>query len=395
MKILHVIPSCDPRAGGPIEGLKRIATEVSTFGHTIDVVCLDAAAPGADDGPFNQVIRLGRGVGKYGLRLQLMSWLSAHVSNYDVVVINGLWQFHSAAAYLALRKISGRYFVFAHGMLDPWFRKAYPLKHIKKLCYWLLMERHVVNRAAGLIFTSESERTSAKKSFPLYHPKEFVTAYGTGNPPFDIGEDSKTVGKKIILFLGRIHEKKGCDLLIEAFAALGALRSGYTLVIAGPADDARLKALQKQAKALGVDQEISWPGLVTGAEKWRLLHLAEVFCLPSHQENFGIAVAEALACGTPVIISDKVNIWEEIKQDGAGLVCDDTAKATGVALQRWVSLDDRRRLEMRTAARSCFENRFHISRVARSYLEILGLAPTSQGKIAAVQQESVRERASP
>jgi glycosyltransferase involved in cell wall biosynthesis len=382
MKILHVIRSCDPRGGGPIEALKRLAAEVVTHGHAIDVVCLDAPASGADDGPFNRVIRLGRGMGKYGLSMQLLGWLRLHVAAYDVVVVNGLWQFHSAAAYLVLRKTGGRYFVFAHGMLDPWFRKAYPLKHIKKLCYWLLMERHVVNRADGLIFTSESERVSARQSFPLYQPKERVTAYGTANPPLDVDGGSRAADKKVILFLGRLHEKKGCDLLIEAFAQLGPARSDYHLVIAGPADDAYLKTLRKQARELGVDEEISWPGLVTGADKWRLLRSAEVFCLPSHQENFGVAVAEALACGTPVIISNKVNIWEEVEADGAGLVCEDTAAGTHASLRRWISLSRQQRLEMGAAARECFDRRFHISRAARSYLSILASARESQEHVA-------------
>ncbi|MFN6996501.1 MAG: glycosyltransferase, partial [Aquincola tertiaricarbonis] len=114
-----------------------------------------------------------------------------------------------------------------------------------------------------------------------------------------------------------------------------------------------------------------WPGMLQGDLKWGAFHAAEAFVLPSHQENFGIAVAEALGCGVPVLISDKVNIWREIEADGAGLVAPDTAEGTAQLLQRWLALSSAERAAMRDRARGCFAQRFTVEAMADSLLSVL------------------------
>jgi len=229
-----------------------------------------------------------------------------------------------------------------------------------------------------IVFTSETERVLARTSFPLYRANEAVTVYGTAPPP--IAEPGRhlpdtrnsTDSRKIILFLGRIHEKKGCDLLVSAFAALGALRSEYRLIIAGPDESGLVERLRADAVRLGIDQDITWPGMVTGRDKWNLMYSADVFCLPSHQENFGIAVAEALGCGVPVLITDKVNIWREIVEYGAGYAASDTVEGVTEVLRNWVNATDATKQLMRERALACFNEKFHIEQVALSYLRIVG-----------------------
>ena len=116
--------------------------------------------------------------------------------------------------------------------------------------------------------------------------------------------------------------------------------------------------------------------MLTGDAKWGAFRAAEAFVLPSHQENFGIAVSEALACGTPVLISDQVNIWREVTGDGAGLAEPDTADGTLHLLTRWRALDDGARARMREAARQTFQERFEIGAVARSLVAVLQESPT-------------------
>ena len=384
MRILHAIPSCLPSAGGPIEALRRIAAQVASGGHVVDVVCLDDEGGAENDAPFGRVVKLGGGLGTYGLNLRLLGWLRAHVTDYDAVVVNGLWQFHGLAVWLASRGGRVPYYIFTHGMLDPWFRTAYPVKHLKKLCYWMLAERHVVNGARGVIFTSEAERKLARCSFPCYRPTEYVTVYGTADPLADPDFVAHEPSPGLIVFLGRIHEKKGCDLLLRAFAALGERRTGYRLMIAGPCDSSLKRRLAQLANDLGISDAIEWPGLLVGRAKWDLLRSAEIFCMPSHQENFGVAIAEALACGTPVLITNKVNIWEEIEADSAGLVADDTVDGVSALLRDWIGLDAAGRAGMRAAARRCFERRFHINRVATSYLDIL--FPSVNGAVVSTTQ---------
>ncbi len=155
--------------------------------------------------------------------------------------------------------------------------------------------------------------------------------------------------KRLLLFLGRLHEKKGCDLLIDAFAAVSRENPALHLVLAGPDAGGMQAALSRRAAALGLSA-ITWTGMLRGDAKWGAFRAAEAFVLPSHQENFGIAVTEALACGVPVLISKRVNIWREIEQDNAGLVDDDTAAGTQRLLRRWLALAPAERSAMATRA---------------------------------------------
>jgi glycosyltransferase involved in cell wall biosynthesis len=178
--------------------------------------------------------------------------------------------------------------------------------------------------------------------------------------------------------LGRLHEKKGCDLLLKAFHKLVSGNSDFAadstrahLVIAGPDQTGWLSKLQALAASLGIKDRVTWPGMLTGDLKTGALWAAEIFALPSHQENFGIAVVEALACGVPVLISNKVNIWWEIEQDQAGLVENDDETGAFNLLRRWFSLSADNRQVYRAQARCCFVNRFEIRRAARSLIALL------------------------
>ena len=178
-------------------------------------------------------------------------------------------------------------------------------------------------------------------------------------------------GKKLMLFMGRIHPKKGCDLLLDAFAKTLADDPQWCLVIAGPDQVGWQAKLRQRGERLGIASRVTWMGMVRGAMKWGALRAAEVFVLPSHQENFGIVVAEALAAGTPVLISNKVNIWREIQADGAGIVAADTLAGTCELLQTYLGIGEEKRLNMRQCARKCFEERFEIERAAANLQSIL------------------------
>ena len=144
-------------------------------------------------------------------------------------------------------------------------------------------------------------------------------------------------------------------------------------VIAGPcASEEYLLHLKKLAAAATKDDgSITFTGMLTGNRKWGALSAAEAFVLPSHQENFGIAVVEALACGTPVLISNKVNIWREIEADSAGYVENDDLAGTTALLKRWVATEPRVRMAMKENAKDCFVRRFEIERATDSLLEVL------------------------
>jgi glycosyltransferase involved in cell wall biosynthesis len=131
------------------------------------------------------------------------------------------------------------------------------------------------------------------------------------------------------------------------------------------------KKLRHRAEQLGIVSRITWTGMIRGAMKWGALRAAEVFVLPSHQENFGVVVAEALAASTPALISDKVNIWREIQADGAGIVAEDTLSGTCEFFRFYLDLPGQTKLAMRQLARQCFEQRFEIKKTAGTLHEVL------------------------
>ncbi len=380
MRILRIISSIDPLGGGPMEGARRIDAALAERGVRVEVACLDAP----DAGEFlhsypAKVHALGPAKWGYGYTPALVPWLKANRTRFDAVIVNGLWQYHGFAAWRALAGTDTPYFVFTHGMLDPWFKREYPLKHLKKWLYWPWADYRVLRDASAVLFTSEEERLLARQSFWLYRCNEVVTSYGTAAPP-DNGDELSALflkkyphlqHKRILLFLGRIHEKKGCDLLIAAFAQLANQESALRLVIAGPDQTGWQSDLQQQAKHLGVVDRITWPGMLQGDEKWGAYYAAEVFCLPSHQENFGIVVAEAMGCGKSVLTSNKVNIWREIESDRAGIVRDDDLGGTISGLQTWFDMSEVERRSMESAALKCFNKRFEIDRVAEDLLKVI------------------------
>ncbi len=176
--------------------------------------------------------------------------------------------------------------------------------------------------------------------------------------------------QSLLLFLGRIHEKKGCEELIRAFAEIE--NSSLHLVFVGPcANDGYLRRLKRLMNELDRERSITFCGMLTGNLKWGAFAAAEAFILPSHQENFGIAVVEALACGTPVLISNKINIWREIIQDGCGFAEEDDVAGTRQLIERWLATPFPKRREMAASARLCFANRFEINRAVDSMLRVL------------------------
>jgi glycosyltransferase involved in cell wall biosynthesis len=178
-------------------------------------------------------------------------------------------------------------------------------------------------------------------------------------------------GRRILLFLSRIHVKKGCDLLVHAFAQVAAREPSLHLVIAGPDQTGWLAALQALAAERGVADRITWPGMLRNEMKWGAFYSAEAFVLPSHQENFGIAVAEALGCGLPALISDKVNIWREVQTSRAGLVAPDTRDGTLSLLERWLSLTVAERSLMGKSARELYMRRFTVDAMANGLLDVV------------------------
>ena len=228
MRLLHVVHTLNPDRGGPSESVRMFVRAHQRAGNEVEVATLDA--PAAEPGSYEALVHCpvhpcGPGKTNYGFSPLLDKWLEANRERFDGVIVNGVWQYHGVAAR---RVLAGHkpYVVFAHGMLDPYFRNRYPLKHLKKLVYWTLHEHRNLNSAQAVCFTSEEEMRIAGEGFPCRHFRRVVVPYGSMGPSGDPNALKAAFltgfpalsGRRYLLFLGRIHPKKGCDLLIEAFA---------------------------------------------------------------------------------------------------------------------------------------------------------------------------------
>jgi glycosyltransferase involved in cell wall biosynthesis len=394
MRVLHVISSVRAAGGGPVEAVRTLSAVHQHAGHTVEVASLDDPDdPEVRSFPVT-THALGPGRGAYAYAPHFVPWMQQSHGNYDAVIVHGLWQYHSFGTWRALARSSTPYYVFPHGMLDPWFKRSFPLKHLKKWLYWPWADYRVLRDARAVLFTCEEERQLAADTFTLYRAKAVVVGLGTLAPPdadgsYFLGRFPQLRGCRILLFMGRLHPKKGCDLLMEAFAATLAADPEWRLVFAGPDELGWQGELVARLKELAIADRVIWTGMLRGVEKWAALHAAEVFALPSHQENFGIAVAEALACRVPVLISRAVNIWREIDGATAGLVAPDTLVGTTDLLRRWQALADSEREAMRQNARACFVQNFSIEQSAARLMDLL-----EENQPARPAVDSTAERAS-
>ena len=297
-------------------------------------------------------------------------------------MIHGLWRYTSAGVWRGLRGHKVPYFVFAHGMLDPYFKRAYPRKHLQKAACWLAAERRVLRDAKAVLFTCAEERLRARRTFWPYSCRERVVGLGIARPEGDLAAQKREfyalfpqlAGKRLALFLARLHPKKGCDLLIRAFACVTSKDPLLRLVMAGPDECGWRAELERLVARLGVGNRVIWTGPLYGSVKQGALGAAEVLALPSHTENFGISVVEAMACGVPVLVSNQVNIWREIESDGAGLAATpDVAGITGL-FERWLATPAPARLRMRTNAARSFARRYELENFARGFIECIRTA---------------------
>jgi glycosyltransferase involved in cell wall biosynthesis len=396
LKILHIISGASPESGGPIQGIRNYEETLSNLGVDKDLVCFNnpEAIKGWGFPSTLNVIGLGESKTGWQYNKALVPWLEANATKYDSIIMNGMWTYHTYAAVKVINKLRRKdlsvpkVYLMPHGMLDPWFQKdkTRRLKAIRNYFYWHLIEKKVVNSVDGLLFTCQEELLLARNTFPGYNPKkEFNIGYGIVAPPkassmtidgfyeqFNISKE-----KAYLLFLSRIHPKKGLDLLLEAYVDLlsksKAIEEIPQLIIAGSGMDTDFgkQLLQYVATHPILQDKVQFVGHIGGDLKWGAIHGCAAFILPSHQENFGIAIAEALACSKAVLITNKVNIFREIENGGGGFVEEDTIAGTFRNLNNWLSLSSEEKEKMGENAYSVYQQHFTIENVANTFFQTM------------------------
>ncbi|RXG13100.1 glycosyltransferase involved in cell wall biosynthesis [Leeuwenhoekiella aestuarii] len=377
----------NPTSGGPCQGIRNSIPALKKIGVFNEVVSLDEPKESfliRDDFKINQ---LGPTKTSYAYSKKLKNWLRQNLQRFDVVIIHGVWLYNSYGTFSEWNRLKKtgvnvpKIYLMPHGMLDPYFQKAEgrKLKALRNRVFWQLLEKKVINGVDGILFTCEQELILARTTFPDYHPKkELNVGYGIQAPPAPTEVQQQAFLKKCPeaenqsywLFLSRVHEKKGVDLLIKGYRKLYEKDTQIPiLVIAGPGMDTEYG---KTLKKLAVGLPVYFTGMLKGDQKWGALYGANWFILPSHQENFGIAVVEALACGTPVAISDQVNIWREIDEGQCGVVFSDTSKGVYNGLKEILGYSEED-TKLKERAYSVFQNFFTVDQAAKQLIQKLNI----------------------
>ncbi len=409
MRFLHVVDSMDPSKGGVSEAVRTMATALTNAGEYNEVLTLDDPTKTQYAVPF-QVHAIGPSKGPWHYSSLLMPWLRAHYQQYDIIILHGLWLYVSFAVkrvMLKLAKISRkdntlistpRIYIMPHGMLDPYFQRSTNRKYkaIRNWLYWKIIESGLVNEAEGMLFTCNQERILARQPFRPYHPRqELIVGLGVSTPPAFTQELNINFNRifstisfgSYLLFLGRIDQKKGIDILLQAYhrllqsavypssskVAANPYQEIPKLVIAGPGMESAYgkKLLEYVQDKPTLASKVFITGMQQGDAKWSLLYGCEAFILPSHQENFGLSVVEALACGKPVLISNQVNIFTEVCSEHAGFNADDTAEGTYCLLQTWINTSNNERQQMGAAAKRCYQKHFALQAATNRLQEVL------------------------
>ncbi|MCY7421219.1 MAG: glycosyltransferase [Chitinophagaceae bacterium] len=412
MNILRIIASMNPASGGPCQGIRNSIPELEKIGAHNEVVCLDDPQESFIKKDNFKIYALGSGKTAWRYNNKLVPWLQNNLMRFDVIIVHGLWLYNGFATLKAIKSLQKqhgekipRLFVMPHGMLDPYFQltSGRKFKALRNNVYWRFIESKLIERADGVLFTTETELLLARTTFKTYKPKkELNVGYGIQEPP-----QFKTIttqqfynkfpllkNKSFFLFLSRIHNKKGVDLLLKAYDKIlqqkralkkltptvelfepmeGQDNKLPLLVIAGPGLESaygiRMAKMVTSSKRL--TNSVVFTGMLSGNMKWEAFYNCEAMILPSHQENFGIAVIEALACSKPVLISNQVNTWREIQQHKAGIVAPNTLKGTLDLLDQWNSLTGDQKTQMGENAKECFYENFAIQPAARRLYKVL------------------------
>lgn len=361
-----MIPSVSERSGGPAAAIFPMCRALRAEG--IDVLLATTS--------HGLMQNLTDGVGDYkgvparffpvqaGASFKysrpLTSWLKTNVRDFDVVHIHAVFNHASVAAARVCRKAGVPYVVRPLGTLDPWSMKQ---KAGRKKIFWSLVGKRMLEGSAAVHYTAVGEKTATEESLGINHGRVIALGVEEGSEPIKKALDYFPVlgGQPYVLFLSRLDPKKNVEGLIDAFRSLK--EDAWCLVIVGDGPRDYVAALKAR---VGGSEKIIFTGWVEGEQKEALLRDAALFVLPSRQENFGLSVMEAMACGVPVLVSPHVNLAPEIEAANAGWVVDLTQLSDGLA----VALENEVERERRGKAASGFARQHTWQRTATELAQL-------------------------
>jgi glycosyltransferase involved in cell wall biosynthesis len=351
MKVLHCIPSISPIRGGPSVAVLEMAKALRDRGIDARILTTNDAGPLLDHSmPLGSwfehqgvpVIAFSRWsprvpfLREFAFSLTYNRWLANHLSGFHMLHVHALFSWPSTSAMTQARMAQIPYVVSTIGQLNKWSLSQHPFR---KQLFLRLIENKNLLAASALHFTTNQEKLEAT-SLTSQTPS-WVIPLGV-NPPaskLKLPNRSDSERSTTFLYLSRIHPKKQLERLIEALALLEKRRpeAQWQLNIAGDGDPRYISLLYKMISDLGLTGRCHWLGFITGQEKWNAFYQADWFVLPSASENFGIAAIEALAVGTPPILTPDVAVADSIEAASAGYVCSSLPSSLCVALEKALS----------------------------------------------------------
>ena len=382
MKILHVIATIAARDGGPSKACFEMARAVVRRGHEVSIITTNMDGPGVLDVPVGDpVMRDGVTLRHFpvtfprfwGTSPEMTRALEEAIPQVDVVHLHSLYMYHDKVVGRICRETGTPYILRPHGTLDPYLHKR---RRLRKLLMELWFQNRVTREAAKIHFTTEEEMQLAA---PWVFGRPGVVIpngldmreYENLPPRGNFRARHPQIGDKpIVLFFGRLNFKKGLDILTRAFADMADAVPDAHLVIAGPDGGMRAKT-EAWIDEYALRERTTFTGMVTGQDKLDLLSDGDLFVLPSYSENFGISVIEASACGLPVAISDKVNLWHEIAAADAGWVSPAEPGPFRAAMQAALADRDGAR-EKGARGRQLVAARFDWSRIGEALEDVYG-----------------------
>ena len=384
MRILQIVPSVSLVYGGPSQMVIGLATALAAEGVEVTLLTTDSNGDVGQpplDVPLEKPIQQDgyeiiyfrcSPFRRYKFSIALLNWLGNHSQEYDLAHIHALFSPISTAAATLARWKNLPYILRPLGTLDPAdLRKKKQLKAI----YGSLLEKPNLAGAAGVHFTSVQEAKISERFGAI--TKDFIVPLGVKLPEFtpEIGQGRSKLGievdKPILLFMSRIDPKKGLDLLLPGLIDLLNQGEEFHFVLAGtnPQDPEYEKKIQEQIQGSELANHSTITGFVGGEFKLALLQDADLFILPSYYENFGIAVAEAMAAGTAVVISDQVHIWQEVRDAEAGWVTKCEVKALTETIK--LALHNREKVKNRgEKARSYATSNYSWQAIAQQMIKV-------------------------
>ncbi len=335
-RVLHVIPALGPRHGGPSAAVLEMTQALRHAGVECEIACTRYNAGDRYESPWPggepawvHLFDSGRLAG-FAYSRALDRWLEREIARFDVVHIHSLFRYTTVAAARRAAEGGVPYVVRPAGALDDW---GMGRKWVRKRLYMALIERRLLLRTAAFHCTSRTEADS--RALRALRRPSFVIPHGVGlRPALHPGSGTG----QTVLFLSRLDPKKGVEFMIQAVADIAPRYSDLRCVIAGGGARAYEARLKRMVERLGLTDRVRFTGFVAGDAKQALFDSCDIFVLPSEDENFGLAAAEAMAAGMAVVLTRGVALSEAIADAQAGLVIERSRNALAAALP--ILLDD-------------------------------------------------------